>query len=940
MQINNSPIRSSPLLTTPSASSAETSTITIPLIDPRIQQSTLLNGIKVYTAAHSHPTPNQATIRLVVRVGAIHEKQKERGVAHFVEHAVFQGIPSLPSVAEFNKKISLMGLIPGADENASTGQYRTCYYLDIPLEEPENLETAIRTLSELASCAELSDSGINAERAPILDELRLRRTVNQKFMHEKVYPHLFQGTPYADHFPGGSPSIVAGCSPSLVRNFYHTWYRPDRMAIIAVGDFDRDKVLNLIEAYFGAIPAPSTSPITSPTNSPGKHEGTSYHCIFDNELTISEILIYALNPIRKAKDLEEEPYQSLVNTLTLSMLNKRLEERSFSPTHPLNGAKAILRKASPFPYSCIRTSCTAEGSANALQTIIVELGRIARDGFSEKELALAIEDMHESIQTQLKECGKDSIDDIADACENHFLKDISLLNEEAILLLTEQLLPTVDLADCQACAKDLFPENGALVCFAGPESAKPFIDEEKLSQAVANAKTHPLSPYRPPVTPKSLFTEEPVPGKIISKEKIKGDFTLYTLSNGATVVLKNTEFENDTFFLRSINDQGLLHAKDPLEKHAFLLGDALTDISGIGPLNGTELNHYLAPRQISWIRFFEDDYTLFKAHGVPKELETALQLYSLSFAKNRYEPALFAPLKQRRVEVLKANNKADTRFAKAIRSHNHSDHPFFKPFEAEMLEQVSLEQSIAARNNYFRDPSHFKMAIVGNIDEQEVESLLEKYVGSIPLPASPSRKNPYPQSSFPAGITMVSIQAELGEKCQSILTFPCAPCPSSDIDKERLRNWMMLLLNGRLMAKLRAEMQHVYTTSISYGDSKISQDDSARIFLNFTGKPEEVEQNTRAALDVLQKFQQEGPTEEEVAHLKDQLRNTRAKLFSSNEFWANNLSIYQMAGIPLTKLTTVEELISQLTPQMLQDEARSLFDLNHYSRATLYPPTK
>lgn len=942
MKINPSPIHS-PSITTPNAAQDSTPVLVkIPLKDPRIQESTLSNGIKVYIASHSHPTPHQATLRLVVRVGAIHEKPNERGIAHFVEHSVFQGIPSLPSKAEFDKKILSMGLRPGADENAYTGQQETGYFLDIPLNDPDNLETAIRILCEFASSAELSDSGINAERAPILDELRLRQSVEKKFRHETAYPHLFKGTPLADRFPEGSANIVAECSPNRVRNFYHNWYRPDRMAVIAVGDFDCDNVKGLIESYFGSIPEAKETPPPTPSRTPTEHQETTYRCFFDKDLTRSEILIYALKKMQEPKEIKEAAYASLVQTLTLSMLNKRLEEISLSPTSSFGNAQAVIRKSAPLPYTILSASCMIENSSACLTSLVGELGRIARDGFSEKELKLAISEMEEAIQTQLKECGKDSIDEIAGSCEEHFLNGIPLLNEEAMLYVTEHLLPTVTLADCQAWTSALFPEQGALVCCAGPKSAAAHIDETKLAQAVANAKVCIPSPYNPPLTPKSLFLDKPIPGKIISKEKIEeSGLTLYTLSNGATVVVKPTTFENDTFTLRSLNDHGLLNVKDSTERHAFLLGDCLTDLSGIGALNGTSLNHYLAPKQIEWVRFFDDDHTLFKSKGAAKELETALQLYALSFTQPRYEAALFSPLKKRKVEALKhASNKAKSIFATKLRSHNHSNHPLFKSLDPDTLEKISMEQTIAVRSNYLRDPRHFKMSIVGNIDELEVEALLEKYVGSIPLPTSPIQKAPYPQTQFPEGITKLAINDEQGEKCLSILTFPCAPCPSSDINTTRLRGWMTLLLNARLMTKLRTEMQQVYTPSISYNYSKNPQNSSPTLSLKFTGTPTDVEQIEQAALEVLQTFQQEGPSEEEVDSLKIQLRNSRSKLLSSNEFWAAALSTYQVAGIPLSALAAGDNQITQLNPQLFQDEARTLFNLNHYSRATLYPNSR
>ena len=73
-------------------------------------------------------------------------------------------------------------------------------------------------------------------------------------MLEKVLPTIFQGSRYAERIPIGRKEILERATPEGLRAFYRRWYRPDLMAVIAVGDFDPATVLGHIERQFAGLP--------------------------------------------------------------------------------------------------------------------------------------------------------------------------------------------------------------------------------------------------------------------------------------------------------------------------------------------------------------------------------------------------------------------------------------------------------------------------------------------------------------------------------------------------------------------------------------------------------------------------------------------------------------------------------------------------------------
>ena len=71
------------------------------------------------------------------------------------------------------------------------------------------------------------------------------------------FPLLLKGSRYAERLPIGKPEIIQNVNHDRLKQFYADWYRPDLMAVVAVGDFDKSAIEALIRSHFGPIPAAS-----------------------------------------------------------------------------------------------------------------------------------------------------------------------------------------------------------------------------------------------------------------------------------------------------------------------------------------------------------------------------------------------------------------------------------------------------------------------------------------------------------------------------------------------------------------------------------------------------------------------------------------------------------------------------------------------------------
>ena len=223
-------------------------------IDRSTATGKLPNGLTYYIR-NNHRPANKVELRLVVKAGSVLEEDDQQGLAHFMEHMNFNGTKNF----EKNDLVSYLqsiGVQFGADLNAYTGFDQTVYILPIPLDKADNLEKGFQILEDWSHNALLNDKDIDDERGVVLEESRLGKGAEDRMLR-KYFPKLTEGTQYAERLPIGKDEIIKRFKYDKVKEFYHTWYRPDLQAIVVVGDIDTSVAKKMIVDHFGAIKNPN-----------------------------------------------------------------------------------------------------------------------------------------------------------------------------------------------------------------------------------------------------------------------------------------------------------------------------------------------------------------------------------------------------------------------------------------------------------------------------------------------------------------------------------------------------------------------------------------------------------------------------------------------------------------------------------------------------------
>ena len=256
-------------------------------MDPRITTGTLANGLRYYIRANKSPR-NRAELRLAVNAGSILEDDDQRGLAHMVEHMAFNGSVHFPG----NDIISFMqaiGMRFGAHVNAHTGFDETVYQLQIPTDNSAVIDRALLVMEDWAHGVTFPPDEVDKERGVVLEEWRLGLGADER-MRDKQFPVLLKGSRYADRLPIGTPETLRTFTLPQLKRFYNDWYRPDLMAVIAVGDFDVPAVERMIKAHFENIPRPANERPRLDYPVPD-HPGTLYTVATDPEATVTSVSV-------------------------------------------------------------------------------------------------------------------------------------------------------------------------------------------------------------------------------------------------------------------------------------------------------------------------------------------------------------------------------------------------------------------------------------------------------------------------------------------------------------------------------------------------------------------------------------------------------------------------------------------------------------------------
>jgi zinc protease len=903
-------------------------------VDPLITVGRLPNGLRYYIRANRQPQA-RAELRLVVDAGSVLEDEDQRGLAHFVEHMSFNGTLHFPQLA-VPAFMQSLGMRFGAHVNAHTGFDETVYQLQVPSDNPAVIDRALLILEDWAHNVSFDPVEIDQERGVILEEWRLGLGADERILDTQL-PILLKGSRYAERLPIGKPDIIQHVNHERLKQFYADWYRPDLMAVIAVGDFDTSAIEAQIKSHFASIPAAS-SPKPRPSYAVPAQPGTVYSVITDPEATTTRIGVYDKMAARDQTTIGAYR-QQMVERLFGGMLSARLDEIAQKPDAPFlraeTGRGLFVRSEETTTLDAL---VTGGGVERGLSALFTEIDRVARFGFTETELNRQRLNWLQFLGKAAVEKDKSPSGPLADEFVRNFVHGEPIPGIVYELGLNQRFLPQITVAEVNGLAKEWIPDRNRLVVVSAPERDRSALPSEaKLAAVIKAASGGPLTAYVDAVSTQPLLARLPSPGAVATTSANEAlGITEWQLSNGVRVVLKPTGFKQDEILFRAVSPGGTSLASDedfiPAETASRVIAQG-----GLGDFRSIDLNKILAGTSAAVRADIGETEEGLGGGASRKDLETMFQLIYLTFTAPRADPVAFRVLtEQLKVTLANQDARPDMAFAEALDATLSQNHLRAQPLTAARVDQMSLDKSLAFYKDRFADASGFTFVFVGSLDLATMKPLVERYLGSLPALHRNETARDIGMHP-PTGIVETQVRRGIEPKSQVSIVFT-GPFQDDEMHRVVVRA-MAETLSGNLHRTLREDLGGTYSVSVEPRFAK-SPTGEYRLTVSFGCDPARTESLVKTAFQLIEQFKSTGPSDGQVADTRAALVRDFETNSQRNDYLLNRLLFKYEYSEDVKEVFNMRQFYDSLTAPVLRDAARTYLDTNRYVQVTLLPETR
>ncbi|HTR49467.1 MAG TPA: insulinase family protein [Kofleriaceae bacterium] len=897
-------------------------------LDPDIKLGHLPNGMTYYVMKHEKPE-QRASLWLAVNAGSVLEDDDQRGLAHFVEHMAFNGTKRFPKMDIVNY-IEKVGMKFGADVNAYTSFDQTVYQLTVPTDDRATMMKGLDILRDWAGDVSFDPVEVDKERGVVLEEWRLGRGAFAR-INDKQWPVIFQGSKYAERLPIGKPEIIKTAARDTLYRFYKDWYRPDEMAVIAVGDFDPAAMEKEIQARFGDLVNPTKE--RQRTVVPVPHDHAPLVTVAtDREMPFTGVAIY--DKMDHRRELTKGDYRRfLVEQLYHSMLNSRFNELAEDPTAPFVSAFSTTTSFARTSDLFLRDAQAKEGHvAETLGLLYREINRVEKFGFLASELDRARRDVISRAENEAKEWAKTPDPEICDEVTRHFFEHEQMPGRNVELQYARELVPTITLDELNHLAHTWGGERGRVIALSGPATTK-LPEDADVRKLAADAAAAPVDAWKDAGGDRALMTSKPAGGKVVSTshDDATGS-TVWTLSNGIKVVVKPTTFQNDEVQFDGWQLGGTSVLSDA--EYDQIRFPGLVTAMGVGDLDPIALKKVLAGKVVDVRVGYDELAETANGSARPADLETMFQLLYLRFTAPRKDERAFAAWKQEQAEWVKHKELwPEVRFFEQMGATESSNHHRRIPTTPAMLDKVELDKALAVYKSRFKDLGHFTFVFVGNIDLATLQPLVETYLGGLP---SGAKAEHWKDIGVKYPTTTVKKDIVAGTEPKSYVSLTMTAPDKWSLDAQRDAKILQMVLRIRMREVLREDMGGVYHVNVNVNVRREpTQRRSLRV--SFGCDPDNVEKLRKAVFDEVAKIQKDGVTDEYLDKVREQLRREHETDLKENSWWLDSLHDAYYFGDDFKASNDVDAIASRVTSKNVQAAAKHFFTAGTYVLGVMKP---
>ena len=907
-------------------------------VDPDVRIGKLDNGLTYYIRHNNWPE-NRAEFYIAQKVGSIQENDDQRGLAHFLEHMAFNGSKHFKG-NELIRWCESVGINFGGDLNAYTSIDETVYNIsNVPTTREGIVDSCLLILYDWADGLLLEQEEIEKERGVIHEEWRLRTSAFMRML-ERDLPKLYPGSKYGHRMPIGLMEIIDNFERPFLQSYYEKWYRPDNQGIIVVGDVDVDQIEKKIKDMFSPIVLPENRTLVTKEPVPDNAEAI-YVIDKDKEQRTNEVMIMMKHEVfpDSLKGTITYMLSDYLKDACILMLNDRLKEYAEKPESPFLSARAADGRyilSSTMDAFEIDLSPKDGQIEAAVTAALTEARRAAEFGFTATEYNRFKQNYTSQLEKQYSNKDKRYNSQFVNQCVQNFLNNTPMPSIDYIYTTMKQIIPMLPLQTVNALMKELIlPTDSNLVVFSmnTEKEGNVYPTEDSMKKAVANARSAQIEAYVDNVKDEPLMTTMPKKGSI--KKETKNDqfgYTELTLSNGAKVILKQTDFKKDQVLLRGegFGGSALYGEKDFANIKMF---DDVIEASGLGNFSHTELEKALAGKIASASISLGSNRQNVSGSSTPKDIETMLQLVYLYFTNIAKDQKSYDNLMQT-TEVSLKNRllQPEAVLQDSLTATLTCNNPRNKVLTTADLTKVSYDRILEMAKEQTANAAAFTFTIIGNYDESTIRPLIETYLASLPAKKKVV-KSPKVSTLF-KGVAINNFK----QKAETPKAFAVMQWYSEDIPMTA-ENDIKIDMAGQILSmeylkKIREDASAAYTVQAMAGIERNDFETIAQILAVCPMKPEKADTAIMILRDEVTAMAKTCDAEK-LQKVKEYMLKSHGDQVKQNSYWLSIINGWRKYGIDFH--SNYEKLVNAQTPESISALVKEVLKSGNRAEVIMLP---
>jgi len=908
-------------------------------VDPNVRLGKLPNGMTYYIR-HNELPKERADFYIVQNVGSMQEEDNQRGLAHFLEHMAFNGTKNFPketrSIDDFTESI---GMRLGENLNAYTGFDETVYMLsNVPVTRQVIIDSCLLVLHDWSAYLTLSDSMIEKERGIIREEWRTSTNAQMRLWEQQL-PKMFPGSRYADRLPIGTIEVINNFKADELRDYYKKWYRPDLQAIIIVGDIDIIQIEEKILTTFSDIVAPVNPTPREMAQVPDNKEPL-VSIATDRETPNTILNIYY-----KHNTLPDEVKGTIID-YTLGFIQQVI-------SHAMSERfSEILQKANPpflaayagdGEYMIARTKdawtsaalVKPNGIDEAMNTLVVETNRVKLFGLTEAEYDRAKANLLTNMESIYKDRDNQRNNSYSQEYVRNFTENECIPGIEMEYQLLQQLTSVLPLLSVNEYIKGAIGDENIVISLMGPEKEGiNFPNEDDLLAKFIHAQTIAVEARQEEVTGEPLIASLPVPGSITNiKESPLFGATIYTLSNGVEVVVKETAYKKDEILMRASSKGGATLFADDDVYNLKVLNQAI-ELGGLSDFSATTLAKMLTGKNVSCRSSIGDDYEGISGTSVPADLRTLFELIYLRFTSPRNDDEAFASFNERllgQLENLRLNPMVA--FSDTITKALYDNQIRAKRIEPEDLQKINYDRIMNMYRERFADASDFIFTFVGNIEKDSIVLLMQQYLAALPSLQRIEQGDVSRMPLLRKGNYTNHFSRMLETPKASILTIYSGQM-DYNVETSLTASFLKQILDLVYMEKVRENESGSYGVSTSI-DVSVFPKGQTTLQTYFDTDPKLKDKLMDIVKDELMNIVHTGPREIDFIKTRENMLKRHDEAMQENSYWLSVIDAFHFRGYDWH--TGYQTHLENITPEKIRTFAQKIIEQGNYIEVVMEP---